>query len=94
MSTKKVGRKNGLGDMFHNSNPQIYAFLGGTIYILIILLSNPIYLIPLFSFVVGEIITAITYRKIDGFTGDVYGATIELTEIVSLVVFMEVIKWI
>lgn len=95
MSTKKIGRKNGLGDMFHKSNPQKYAFVGGIVYILILIVLNPVYLIPLlFSFIIGEIITVITYKKIDGFTGDVYGATIELAEIVSLVVFIGAIKWI
>mgnify|MGYP000879194925 CR=1 FL=1 len=95
MSTKKVSRKNGLGDMFHKSNPQRYALLGGIAYVLILVLLDPKYLIPLLlSFIVGEIITIISYKKIDGFTGDVYGATIELGEIVSLIAFMEVIKWI
>jgi adenosylcobinamide-GDP ribazoletransferase len=95
MSTKKVGRKGGLGDMFHKSNPKRYALLGGIIYSTILLMLNPLYLIPLlFSFILGEIITKITYKKIDGFTGDVYGATIEIGEIISLIVFMEVIKWI
>ena len=95
MSTKKIGRKNGLGDMFHKSNPKRYAFIGGIIYILVLIILNPVYLIPLlFSFITGEVITVITYKKIDGFTGDVYGATIELAEIVSLIMFMGVIKWI
>ena len=95
MSTKKVGRKGGLGDMFHSSNPQRYALLGGIIYSIILLILNPLYLIPLlFSFIAGEIITKITYKKIDGFTGDVYGATIEIGEIISLIIFMEMIRWI
>ncbi|MBZ2174541.1 adenosylcobinamide-GDP ribazoletransferase [Schnuerera sp. xch1] len=95
MSTKKVGRKGGLGDMFHSSNPKKYAMLGGVAYIAIILLINPVYLIPLlFSFLMGEMMTKITYRKIDGFTGDVYGATIEIGEIISLITFIGVMKWI
>lgn len=95
ISTKKIGRKNGLGDMQHKSNPQRYALVGGIVYILILIVLNPMYLIPLlFSFITGEIVTVVTYKKIDGFTGDVYGATIELAEIVSLIVFMGVIKWI
>ena len=95
MSTKKIGRKNGLGDMFHKSNPKRYALFGGIIYFTILTILNPIYLIPLLcSFIIGEIITVVTYKKIDGFTGDVYGATIELAEIVSLIVFMGVMKWI
>jgi adenosylcobinamide-GDP ribazoletransferase len=95
MATKKVGRKGGLGDMFHSSNPKRYALFGGIIYIVIVLLISPIYLIPLMlSFLAAEIMTRISYRKIDGFTGDVYGATIEIGEIVSLITFVEVVKWI
>lgn len=95
MSTKKVGRKDGLGYMFYKSNPKKYALFGGIIYIVIILLFNPIYLIPLLlSFIAGEIMTKITYKKIDGFTGDVYGATIEIGELISLITFVEVLKWI
>ncbi|WP_236916083.1 adenosylcobinamide-GDP ribazoletransferase [Clostridium sp. Cult2] len=95
MSTKKVGRNDGLGYMFHKSNPKKYALFGGIIYIAIILLINPIYLIPLLlSFIAGEIMTKITYKKIGGFTGDVYGATIEIGEIISLITFVEVLKWI
>lgn len=95
MSTKKVGRKGGIGDMFHRSNPKKFAFTGGIIYIIILLLINPIYLIPLgLSFLAAEIMTKLSYKKIDGFTGDVYGATIEIGEIVSLMAFLEVVKWI
>ena len=97
MSTKKVSRKGGLGDMFHKSNPKIFALIGGIIYIIMLFLINPIYILPLiFSFLAAEIMTWISYKKIDGFTGDVYGATIEIGEITSLIVFLflEVVKWI
>lgn len=95
ISTKRMGKKNGLGNMLYSSNPKRYAFIGGIVYIIILMALNPIYLIPLLaSFIMGEIITVITYERIDGFTGDVYGATIELTEITSLIAFMGVIKWI
>lgn len=81
--------------MFHTSNPKKYGLSGAVIYIIILGYLNPIYLIPLVTtIVVGEIITAITYKKIGGFTGDIYGTTIEIGEIVSLITFMEVIKWI
>ncbi|GFN34832.1 adenosylcobinamide-GDP ribazoletransferase [Tepidimicrobium xylanilyticum] len=94
MSSKKVARKDGIGYMFHRSNPKTYALFGGIGYLLIVLLVKPIYIIPLFfSFLIGQVMTKITYRKIDGFTGDVYGATIELSEIVSLIIFLEVLRW-
>lgn len=95
MGYKKIGRPGGLGHMFNSSNPKKYVISSGIIYIAILGLINPIYLIPLLgTIIMGEIITWITYKKIDGFTGDVYGATIEIGEIVSLIIFMEVIKWI
>ena len=95
MSYKKIARPGGLGDMFHTSNPKKYFIMSGIIYIAILSLINTIYLIPLLgTMIMSEIITLITYKKIDGFTGDVFGATIEIGEIVSLIIFMEVIKWI
>jgi adenosylcobinamide-GDP ribazoletransferase len=95
MIYKKIARPGGLGDMFHRSNPKKYALSGAVLYIAIILLLKPLYLIPLFTTIVaGEIISSITYKKIDGFTGDIYGATIEIGEIVSLITFMGVSIWI
>lgn len=95
MSTKKVAKKEGIGHMFYKSNPKKYALFGGIGYLLMVLLINPFYLIPLlFSFLIGRIMTKISYKKIAGFTGDVYGATIEIGEIISLIIFLEVLKWI
>jgi len=95
MSTKKVARKGGLGDMFHGSNPKGYALAGGIVYLILILMIDPIFLLPLVvNFLLGQAMTLVTYRKIDGFTGDVYGACIELGEIASLLAFLGVFKWI
>lgn len=95
MSTKEVSRKGGIGDMFHKSNPKKYALFGGLLFIIMVIIINPIFLIPLLiTFIVGEIMTKITYKKIDGFTGDVYGATIEIGEIISLITFLIGIGWI
>ncbi|CCQ93352.1 Cobalamin synthase [[Clostridium] ultunense Esp] len=95
MSTKRIAKEDGIGYMFHRSNPKKYTLFGVIGYLIIVLVINPIYLIPLFfSFFVGEVITKITYKKIGGFTGDVYGATIELGEIISLIIFLGVLKWI
>lgn len=89
MSSKEVSRKGGLGDMFRKSNPKIYALFGGLAFMGILILINPMYLIPLLAtFIMGQIMTKITYKKIDGFTGDVYGATIEMGEIISLIIFL------
>jgi len=37
--------------------------------------------------------TKISYSKIGGFTGDVYGASLEISELVSLIIFLEVLRW-
>ena len=95
MGFKKIGRPGGLGHMFNKSNPKKYVIVSGLIYIAIIGFLNPLYLLPLFATIImGEIISLITYKKIGGFTGDVYGASVEIGEIISLIIFMEVIKWI
>ena len=95
MIYKKIARPGGLGDMFHSSDPKKYANSGAAIYIIALALLKPIYLIPLAAnILVGEMISAIAYNKIGGFTGDIYGATIEIGEIVSLITFMGVMMWI
>ena len=95
MAYKKNARPGGLGHMFSSSNPKKYVILSGIIYTGIIILINPIYLLSLVgTIIMGEIITWVTYKKIDGFTGDVLGATAEIGEIISLIIFMEVLRWI
>ncbi|WP_199228853.1 adenosylcobinamide-GDP ribazoletransferase [Sporanaerobacter acetigenes] len=95
MSFTKIARPGGIGDMFAKSKPKKYALTGTIIYGLVIFFINPLYLIPLgFSLLGACLITLKTYKTIGGFTGDVYGASIELTEIVSLLVFMGVMLWI
>ncbi len=95
ISAKRIAKAEGIGYMFYKSKPKKYALFGGIIYIVMLLFVDPIYLIPLFfSFIPGQIMANIAYRKIGGFTGDVYGATIELCEIVSLLTFLGVLTWI
>lgn len=92
---KNNARPGGLGDMICKSQPKYYIVFGIIFYILLISLINIKFLIPLFiSILVGEMISFYTYKKIDGFTGDVYGASIEIVEAISLLCFLEVIKWI
>lgn len=95
MSFAKIARPGGLGDMLASSNPRKYAIAGGILYGIIVFLVNPMFLIPLgVSMVWALLVTLKTYKTIGGFTGDVYGATIETTEIVSLIAFAGVLKWI
>lgn len=95
MAYKKTARPGGLGELFHSSNPKKYIITSSIIYLIIIFIINVKFLIPLIgSIILGELITNITYKKIDGYTGDVYGATIELCETLSLLLFMGVLQWI
>lgn len=92
---KKMARPGGLGDMIHSSYNKKYIISSLLSYILLNLILNKIYLIPLIiSVLLGEIISKITYRKLGGFTGDGYGAVIEVTEAISLLSFLGVLKWI
>ena len=95
MAYKKTARPGGLGELFSKSNPKKYILFSIIQYVIIISIINIKFLIPLIgTIILGELITRITYKKIDGFTGDVYGATIELCEALSLLLFMGVLQWI
>lgn len=92
---KKVARPGGLGHMVSKSNPKKYIIYSIIIYLLIISYIDIIYFIPLIvSFIAGEVISLYSYKKIDGLTGDIYGATIEVTEAISLLAFWGVSMWI
>jgi len=95
ISYKKSARPDGLGIMFHKSNPKILMILSTIIYLIILIILDIRYIIPLIStFLVGEYISHISYKKIDGLTGDVYGTIIEIGEVISLLGFWSVMIWI
>jgi adenosylcobinamide-GDP ribazoletransferase len=95
ISYKKNGRPGGLGELFHKSNPKNMMFISGIIYIAVLILLDIRYIIPLIiTFLLGEYMSFISYKKIDGLTGDVYGAIIELGEAISLLSFWSVMIWI
>lgn len=95
IASKKVARPGGLGDMLHKSQPRKYIIASTILYLLIIGYMDISYMIPLIiSFIVGELISIYSYKKIEGLTGDVYGATIEITEAISLLGFWGVFIWI
>jgi adenosylcobinamide-GDP ribazoletransferase len=95
IATKKNAREGGLGALFKSSGVGKSVLLSGFVLIGIILFIKPIFLIPLLgSFIVGEMISVWSYRKIDGMTGDVYGAVIEICEVASLILFWGVTIWI
>lgn len=95
ISTKKTARLKGLGQIFSESKPKKLVILSGIIYCVILGFLNIKFLIPLFiNFVLAQYISYISYKKIDGLTGDVYGSIIEIGEAVSLLCFWGVNLWI
>ncbi|HLR35116.1 MAG TPA: adenosylcobinamide-GDP ribazoletransferase [Tissierellales bacterium] len=95
MSFGKNARSGGIGDMFSSSNPKKYALVGGTIYSIIVLLIDPLFLVSIITSLLAVlIITYKSYKIIEGFTGDVLGANIELCEIISLLTFLVMLSWI
>ena len=92
---KKNARPGGLGDMICKSEPKVFIMFSSILYILLIMIINIKYLIPLIiSIFTSEIISFYSYKKIGGLTGDIYGASIEIIEVVSLIAFIGVINWI
>lgn len=95
ISYKKPAKVGGLGNLFHKSNPKNLITISTTIYFLILIFIDVKYLIPLgINYALAEIISHISYKKIDGLTGDVYGTIIELGVAISLFSFWSVMTWI
>ncbi|HZK58103.1 MAG TPA: adenosylcobinamide-GDP ribazoletransferase [Clostridia bacterium] len=95
ISYKKTAKSQGLGDLFSKSNPRKRMMVSGGIYLIILLILSKIYILPLIaSFVSGEILSHIAYKKINGLTGDVYGAIIEISECISLLTYWGILLWI
>ena len=88
IASKKISKSNGLGKMFSDSKPRKFVVLSGIIYTFILLLTNIKYIIPLtLNFLLAQYISHISYKKIGGLTGDVYGCIIEIGEVISLLGF-------
>ena len=95
ISTKKVARQNGLGDIFKKSNPGKLVLYCWTQYIVILLLLDIIYIIPfIITIIFGEMFSAWSYKKVEGMTGDTYGALVEIGELISLLAYLGVFTWI
>lgn len=96
MAYMKNARPNGMGSMFSDGKPKKYFYMGLITYLAVIILGFGVKtLIPLAAaFIASGLITVKAYKTIGGLTGDVYGANIEICEIVSLFTFMVVSIWI
>lgn len=95
LSYKKPAKADGLGSLFHKSNPKKLIVISTIIYSVGLISIDIKYLIPLgINYILGEIISYISYKKIGGLTGDVHGTIIELGVVVSLLSFWGVSTWI
>ena len=92
----KSARPGGLGDMFSSSASKVYFLISVVIYTFLgIMLGSWTFVISLITMLIFYILLMrYSYRIIGGLTGDVYGAGIELSEIIGLITFMVVGRWI
>ena len=82
-------RENGLGKVFYQCSHRHTLYIAGITTLLLLIALGEIAII---SGIAGIVITIVfcqyVSKKLGGLTGDVYGAIIELTEIIVLVVFV------
>jgi len=92
----RCARPGGMAAMYSENSIKKYFCLGSLIYIaMIITVFNFKYLIPLGLALVSSLLIAMkSYKTIGGLTGDVYGANIEICEIVSVAAFVGLSVWI
>lgn len=95
ISLKDVARSDGLGYSFQQGQPKSYSLMSLFLYGLLLALMDMNYLFPLIiAYFTGQFIAAWAKKKLGGFTGDLYGATIEICELLSLLVFCGGRLWI
>lgn len=92
---KKCAKNDGLGFLFYNSKPLNKVIISSVLYVLFISIENIYNIIPL----VVTIMFSLAFAKwadikIGGITGDINGATIELGEMISLLVYWGIEQWI
>ncbi len=92
----KSARPGGLGDMFSSSSSKGYFWLSAFIFAAIgIIFGGLSFIVSLIVVIVSSLLLMRhSYKIIGGLTGDVYGAGIEICDILGLITFMVVGKWI
>lgn len=92
----KTARPGGLGEMFSSSSNRVYFIISAVLYTALgAFLGGYVFLITL-GVMMGFclVVMGYSYKIIGGLTGDVYGAYIELSEIIGLVALMGALSWI
>lgn len=82
-------RAEGLGKVFYQCEHRVTLYVAGVVALLLLI---PLGKTAIFSVIAGIsfafIISDYVSKRLGGLTGDVYGAVIELTEIIALLVFV------
>lgn len=95
MAYRQIIKPGGMGDMIGNSDNRKFIKMGQLLYIVILAAVNVKFLIPLIGAIIFEaVISHFSYKKLGGVTGDIYGAVIELTGDISLLIYLGVLEWI
>lgn len=92
---KKPAKSKGLGYLFNQSSPKPFVIVSIFLYSSIIILLEIRNIVPLMiTFLFGLYMSHVSKQKIDGLTGDVYGAIIEIGDAISLLGFWGIYLWI
>ena len=91
----KSARPGGLGDLFSSSSSKVYFLISVFVYAFFgIILGGLTFILSLIIMLIFDVVLMrYSYKTIGGLTGDVYGAGIELSEIIGLITFMVVGRW-
>ncbi|NLY20307.1 MAG: adenosylcobinamide-GDP ribazoletransferase [Tissierellia bacterium] len=85
----------GMGEMIKSGHSTNFVILGFIVYSVITILYNSLYILPLVvNLLFVEYLAHLSYKKIGGVSGDIYGATVELSEVFNLLCFWGIINWI
>ncbi|WP_040306401.1 adenosylcobinamide-GDP ribazoletransferase [Caloramator australicus] len=91
----KSARKDGLGSLFTGRDRQVYFIFSVVIFGILsfVLAGSRFFILLIIGILNTLLVMRLSYKKIEGLTGDIYGASIELNEIVLLLSWV-VLEWI
>lgn len=93
MAFKRTGKKEGLGHSFTEASSSKYFIGSALLYLIFLSYLGPYLILGLVgNFLLSSYFTRLVYRRIGGYTGDLYGMMIELGELGSLLTYVGVIK--
>lgn len=92
----KSARKGGMGDMLMNKRSKYYFFPSAILFFIIGIYLKGLEFLIVFAIVIIFSLIFMLYsnKKIEGVTGDVFGANAELSEMLAMAAFLVMSKWI